>query len=619
MTSARSINPELAWARDTLKRYKLIPGIITATYFIINILPLLLKYNSFEDVATYAMDTMKGFNILNQLTVLVGCLMAACAVFGYLHRAEAAVLVHSRPVTRTQLFRSTYLTGLLFTIVPVVITALFFLLLQGSQTTGGKPMLVTGLDIPSVTGAWEVTSGINIFGWMIDLIVLSLITYSTACFAGILAGTGLIQALLALFLLGAPVAIRGITSGYMEVFLKGYSNPNAATELGSLFSMRYLSPYMFILTRGVYPMQSSAAPLIAYTVIAVLLAAASLWIYKRLQLENIGRSITVPYVAEILVILLSFITTSLVLFIVYEISSSSAVVLSVILATAVCFPVYCMIADQTFRIFTKKNLKLLGIYAVIMVIALALSAWDVTGYEKRVPDAENVASIEINNANLDNGRWLSSDQPDLIAKTIDLHRAAIAADPADINVAAEDYETSTENFGIVYHLANGKIMERQYFNIPVDAVDPELASLYDDKTIRSLETIDLAKIADKRSTINVCMYSKVSFISDAALIEGGDDGEGWYFYSVPVELKEEFAEAINKDILNWTFKERMAAERGGEAEGTVDITYYSSENSSGENLFYKSVQITAADRNTLAFLEAHPEIFTEENLVPEVE
>ena len=610
MTSARSCNrpcdPPRALLREDLRRYRLIPVVMTIAMLLIDILPLMLNYHRFEDVAMYMVDTMMGSNVLNMAAVITGCIASSCAVFGYLHRSDAVTMVHSRPLTRTQLFGASYLSGLVFVTIPPAVTAILFVLLQGAQTTSGVTVSIDSSfkGMIEAAGAWEVLSTTHVAGWLLDMLVLTAFTYSVACFAGILAGTGVIQTLLSLFLLGAPAAVKGVITWYMTAFLKGFQATGAFA--GRLLSYDNLSPYLFLIGRSDYPFTGSrAAGMALYAAAAAVLAAAALAIYRRLQLEKEERSIAVPYVAETLVILLSFITVSVLMFFFEELFFSAGpaglVLLTIILATAVSFPVYCMIADQTFRVFTRRNAKLLGIYAAVIALVLIFTLFDVTGYEKRVPAESEVESVEIS-TEVNDYSWITIDEPTLISKVIALHRDVTAAEETTDGAGRVDIR-------ITYHLTGGRIMERNYTQIRTSDIEGSMSALYDDRRMRKFDCLDPAMTDEKGFELSVYRYSD-------------GDGDG-FSYRVPASISKGLIEAANKDIMKWDYKTRKRLEDGsdwyGELYVKIPIEQQEGQVLSGDEVQTQGryIQIYETDVNICEFLEDHPEIFSPQHRIEE--
>ena len=489
MTSAKSCkNPERTWFAEMLRRCKALPVLIAVAYFLSNILPVLLSYNRLENIITYTYGAMTGSNILNMAIGIAGGVVVSCAVFKYLHSTASVIDAHAKPLTRTQLFRGSFFAGLVMVIAPVVLTGLFYLCVMGAHASGDMVVILKDWGFDNYKDMMHVLTASNIFGWMLDNILVIGFTYCVSCFAAILAGTAVVQALLSLVLVALPTVIYTFFLGYMNTFLYGYD--------GGESLMRYLSPYAYLVTRGAYPFKAVPVTLLVYAAVSVLLALAAVGIYKKIKLENEENTIVVPYVAELLVILLTAIAVSMSLFIArgfLSIDTTAGAIITIILATIVFFPIFCMIADQSFRIFKGRNVKVFIIYAAVMCIVLAFTLFDVTGFEKRVPTASEVKSVTVEDTNLIHTHINGITDEDTIALITDLHQSIADRGEGtndEINETIEgQYNEVYGSIGgieIIYKLDNGKTLKRNYPVILSESYNA-YAQFYNCKTVREHE------------------------------------------------------------------------------------------------------------------------------------
>ena len=331
MTSAKSCKrPERTWLIETLRRCKALPVLIAVAYFLSNILPILLSYSKLERVITYVYSSMTGSNLLNILIGIAGGVVVSCAVFRYLHSNASVIDAHAKPLTRTQLFRGSFFAGLLMVIAPVVLTGLLYLCVMGAHGTVDLTTTMENLgmgDWSKQINAEHILCVSNIIGWILDNIVVIGFTYCVSCFAAILAGTAAIQALLSLLLISVASIVYSFFLGYMDTFLYGYTGSNTSL-------LTYLSPYGFLMMRDAFPFESVPVTLIVYAVISALIAFAAAAVYRKIRLENEEQTIVVPFVADLLVILLTALAVSTVLFIAQSFLAIDTVAGSIITANA---------------------------------------------------------------------------------------------------------------------------------------------------------------------------------------------------------------------------------------------------------------------------------------------
>ena len=611
MTSAKSCkNPERTWFAEMLRRCKALPVLIAVAYFLSNILPVLLSYNRLENIITYTYGAMTGSNILNMAIGIAGGVVVSCAVFKYLHSIASVIDAHAKPLTRTQLFRGSFFAGLVMVIAPVVLTGLFYLCVMGAHASGDMVVILKDWGFDNYKDMMHVLTASNIFGWMLDNILVIGFTYCVSCFAAILAGTAVVQALLSLVLVALPTVIYTFFLGYMNTFLYGYDGG------GSL--MRYLSPYAYLVTRGAYPFKAVPVTLLVYAAVSVLLALAAVGIYKKIKLENEENTIVVPYVAELLVILLTAIAVSMSLFIArgfLSIDTTAGAIITIILATIVFFPIFCMIADQSFRIFKGRNVKVFIIYAAVMCIVLAFTLFDVTGFEKRVPTASEVKSVTVEDTNLIHTHINGITDEDTIALITDLHQSI-----ADRGEGTNDEINKTidgqysEIYGsiggieIIYKLDNGKTLKRNYPVILSESYNA-YAQFYNCKTVREHECLD---------EVEPLKAGQYLSISDCHVNENGDNID-LSMHMVPEKDLRGVVKAANKDIRKWTAQNRKLFVYE-EYDPVKDNSAYSLEvcidhrlpaakvSLLGNDLSYYS--FTTEDKNIAKYVEEHPDLIS---------
>lgn len=613
MTSAKSCktpmrkNPERTWLIEILRRCKALPVILAVAYFLANILPILLSYNTLESVLPYVYGAMTGASITNMVIGIAGGVVISCAVFRYLHSAAAVIDAHSRPQTRTQLFRGSFLAGLMMIAAPVVLTGLFYLCVLGAHTSFGMSEYVMSW------GDWADPDKIlcvsNVIGWVIDNILVIGLAYCISCFAAVLAGTAVIQALLSLLLLGLPSAIYLVFEGYLETFLYGYNGHRDISQ--------YLSLYTHLFSRNALPFAEAPAILILHAVIAALAAFAAAAIYQKIKLENEERTIVVPLVADSLVVVLTMITASVSMFIIQGVMEEPGwvgAVVTLILATLVFFPIFCMISEQSFRILKKRNGNILIVYAAIMCMILAFTLFDVTGFEKRVPAASDVESINITDNNLIRPEVRNLTDQEMIAIVTSLHKSIVADETDEADKATfRGYKSAKSIPGVkvTYKLKNGKIMSRNYDSIS-EASFAEYEAYYNSKRIREQECFNEAKpLRHDEFAVITRVYP-----------EYANEYEGEY--GVRDKDIKGLAKAANKDIMNWTAKNRgMFVEIDTEEEGTdnstyvvnvcLDARYADDENYDVERIAPYYV-FTTDDKNLNKYVEEH-NLLSEKNII----
>jgi len=612
MTSARSCkNPERTWFAEMIRRCKALPVLIAVAYFLSNILPVLLSYNRLENVILYTHGCMTGSNLLNMAIGIIGGVVVSCAVFKYLHNTASMIDAHAKPLTRTQLFRGSFFAGLVMIIAPVVLTGLFYLCVMGAHASGDLMEIMKNWGYDSTFDLTHVLEVSNILGWTLDNILVIGFTYCVACFAAILAGTAVVQALLSFVLVALPSVVYAFFLGYMSTFLYGYD--------GGVSLMGHLSPYAYLTSRVEYPFALVPVTLLVYALISVLLVFAAVAIYKKLRLENEENTIVVPYVAELLVILLTAIAVSMSMFIArsfLSIDTSVGAVIMIILATVVFFPIFCMIADQSFRIFKGRNVKVFLIYAAVMCAVLAFTLFDVTGFEKRVPAASEVESVTVTDSNLIHSTIKDIEDEEMVERITDLHKSIAArgeAADAEQNNPVDGQNGSIGGIEVIYKLNDGKTLKRNYPAI-LPASYETYAKFYDSKAVREHECFS------EKQPVKIGQYLA---LSDSHIDENGDVVDV-NVYKVPEKEELGLVKAANQDVRSWTAENRKLFVYE-EYDPTKDVYAYNidvrvdyrlpSETTTELENYVSYYSFTTKDKHIAKYIEEHPDLMSAENVL----
>ncbi len=122
------------WMRENFRRYWIVPVLGFMGYFLSSILPVLLCYQRFDIVSSYA-----SISISNQNPAIIGidCILAvlmAVCVFSYLHNSASVTMIHSFPSGRGQLFDASALSGFFMMLIPVAANGILMMSLSGART-----------------------------------------------------------------------------------------------------------------------------------------------------------------------------------------------------------------------------------------------------------------------------------------------------------------------------------------------------------------------------------------------------------------------------------------------------------------------------------------------------
>ena len=327
-------------------------------------------------------------------------------------------------------------------------------------------------------------------------------------------------------------------------------------------------------------------------------------VYKLRALENHGEVIAFPKLKGLFSVLFSVCCGILGFFYMYTMWSNSNLIL--MLPFALVGLIIANILVQ--KSFTLKGALKPFVASFVILLALIVGIhYDVTGFEKRVPDPGNVLYVEFSDNSVDNAYYLTDGEkyyfadvfepkystPEEIELFIDLHKHLIE------NPQHEDYDYSAplarkfahySYFNFAYTLKNGSKMYRSY-RLSGDEVNEYLSMILETKTYRAYQypVLDGTEKTYVSATVNDVRSS-------------AEDVE----YTSAAEV-EKIVQAIKKDRENISF-EKMVSHRNSEIM-TVYLSYEKQlvdsmgNSASDPAVLEDGYSITQDDANTIAALK----------------
>lgn len=514
------------------------------------------------------------------LCCVVACLLAV-SIFRFAMSKKSVNVYFSLGITRQEMFRSKYLSGvfLLFisTFIPVLISVILNIVYFGTNSV----MLTTALYL-----------FLTYFGYM-------LYCYTASVMVCCSVGTVFEAIVFGLTLAALPVVIDVLCGSFFGDLVYGSTATrdyyyDIATINGSYkftsydkilqdvlcFSTADFLNNVEIIKADMYRESTYEAPHILPLVIKYLFTAVYLFIsahsYKRRKAEIAGFLGTNAVITSIG----TFVMAAAVIFLAGEtfVSYSKSVwgtILICLLIVTLVYIVVEMISHRSFKIFFRKLWKLPVQLAVICLIITVFTT-GLFGYSTKVPEANEVESVDISTCTDDafipsmyvgvytpanDTAFLSNhfvekkytvdyamtmeegaagiiegfDKPEEINTVIDVHKKLIELKNAE---AGDGYGNRITNNVIVisYKLKNGKRLERMYL-VSNDEIRQQLAGLTRTENY-------ITKAAD----------SLITFYSGAGHLDATLLTHDYSEAAIPAEFDEKYEtlkliEAVSKDIL----------------------------------------------------------------------
>ncbi|HKM28626.1 MAG TPA: DUF6449 domain-containing protein [Anaerovoracaceae bacterium] len=457
-----SISPALIV--ENLKQYWAIAMVGFLLFFASGPFPVMMGVNN-QAKDMYIKDILSNGNLMFIFVLVVLPVAASIAVFKYLHTTNAVTVIHSMPFSRQRLFNSAAISGMIIVVVPIILIGLIMALITGSDG----------------------------FLWMVDSMIISLFVFSISTIAAVISGTIFVHTLLAFLLNYITNILIYFTQRYMISFLDGYEGSKFFDKVYS-----YLSPLSHRMNMSHIIEASEWWLMLIYVALSLAFLAIGYLLYKKVKLEHEGNGMVFKLAADVVSILIAFIGMTAIGYYLRSISDGGNDMIffyfGCVIGSTVFFIVCRMIIERAVNIFSKENFIKYGIFVVIAAIFLSFTVFDITGYEKRVPEEDDVAYVTL--PDLDNWAFYSDDEKykakfddeESIEAVTQLHSRIVTEDlqtPYKYYVEPAYYAEEGKNEEIVgnvaftYHLKNGKTMSRQYAIWFKPGVEEAIKSLYE--------------------------------------------------------------------------------------------------------------------------------------------
>ncbi len=372
---------------------------------------------------------------------MAASVLSVMAVFSYLYSKRSCSLINSLPVRRETAFVTACLTGLLPLLLAEVLTWLISLcVFAGSE---------------SVRPEW-------LNSWLLVVLLSTLASYGFGVFCAMLTGHILVLPALFLVLNTAVYVLEALVQTLLRTLVYGYEGGASVSRLSPL---PYASSALRLIAE---PVAGSPEPehillgidsLAVYAVVGMLFIVPALLLYRRRKMECVGDVVAIKalepvfkYCASIYAALGlgALMAESMDNALSSGPLSSAVLALMLLLGAALGYYAAEMLLQKSLRVFRSRIRGLIVVWAVFL-LGVVVAELDLTGYERRVPETEEIQSVVLVN----DGRV--TEDAESIKLTQKIHQTAI--DNEEHNRQAE----STSIIYIRYELKDGSSLGRSYW------------------------------------------------------------------------------------------------------------------------------------------------------------
>lgn len=417
-----------ALLRSDIKRYWPLLFLYVAVWVVILPMQILSASRECDGVAEGIMTVLqlRQHNVIIQsipasavMSLLFGC-FAAMAVWSYLMSGRTVGLMHALPVTRTQAFFSHVLSVL------------------GALTAGNVLIfLLTAL----CSAGFSYVDWAALGTWLLLTELMALFFFALGSLCAMVTGWLLAVPVLYGAMNVVALLLYAVISTMTQMFYFGYSSSDIPefitwlTPVGRIWDavanggaqpieVQFREP---IGTQTYHRFQlpaSAFSTCIIYAAVGIALLALVWWLYKKRPSETAGDAMSFRWLQPIARWSIGLCGgLGLGLFLNYVIlgSSFAGLLICQLVMGVICFFAAQMLLKKKFRIFTSRWwVETLALVLTLLAVTLCIKL-DITGYQHRVPDAEDVTSVRFDASYAD----FTTDDPAAVESVISLHRAIL--------------------------------------------------------------------------------------------------------------------------------------------------------------------------------------------------
>lgn len=391
--------------------------------------------------ARYTMECILQLSVDVAGYAMIASLLSVMAAFSYLYSKRSCSLINALPLRRDTAFVTACLTGLLPLLLAEALTWLISLgIFAGNE---------------SVRTEW-------LNSWLLAALLSTLASYGFGVFCAMLTGHILVLPVLFLVLNVAVYVMESMVQMVLDMLVYGYEGGVSISRLSPL-------PYAGKALRVIAdPASGSLEPefillgldsLAVYAVAGVLFIVPALLLYRRRKMERAGDVVAIKALEPVFKYCASVYAALGLGALPAEtmdntlgsgLLGSAVLALTLVLGAALGYYAAEMLLQKSLRVFRSRMRGLFIVWAVLL-LGVAVVEFDLTGYERRVPETKEIQSVV-----LVNDGTVTADA-ESIELTRKIHQTAIDN---------EEHNRQTDAAGFIhirYELKDGSSLGRSYW------------------------------------------------------------------------------------------------------------------------------------------------------------
>jgi len=565
--------------RENMRRFWAVPVLAFLVYFLSGVFPILMAYKDLASLAYYiemSLHNMQPFFMGAHLLVPV---ITAVLLYRYLQNVSSVAVMHSMPFTRSKLFNSGFVSGLILITVPILLNGIILLLL--SKPTYRQWGYAENLTISTV----NVFSTGEILNWIGTSVLIVLVLFSVAVFTGIVTGNNLMHLLTSYFFIFLIPLLYAVFNFYFQEFLYGFDLSGNWMDI-----CLSISPYTGVLQGGGY---FGTIEVLYYIGTILIMLVVSAILYNKRKLERASDSLTFGFMKPILCYIIAFLGMTMLGFYFQVLGEEKLYMYAGFAAgTVIFFIIGQMIVTKSARIFNREGLRYFLVYVLVAVLFLVGLNADITGFEKRVPDPQKINSAGFE-AYFNSVMWRSGNSrgeallttPENLEALTEFHRSILDNRERFEQAQGNQFTSSLQ---LEYDMKGLPDMNRRYIiDYGFWADSPEMKRIFESAEYKSKNSLYSVK-ADTYT--RAYLYSEISSDRDMEIRDA--------------RLVEELVSCMEKDFRAMSYEDLVSLRP---SYVSIEIQYtYTEEGVLGGtgNTGHMSFQVPLSGENTINWLKA---------------
>lgn len=390
--------------------------------------------------------------------LIVFCGFTAVMLSMYLNSASAVSFMHGLPLKRKNHYASHYLSGAILITIPAVVNSVILYFMSFHKILS------------------QYIEGSHILKFLFLYLIYAFLVYSGTTLIAMLTGNAFALVGITCVVAVVPLIAAGFLTTLFSNELYGYFNFDITHWLNYI----YIEPSRLL--RGYW---------LIYIAFTVFLTIAAYFVCKVRHLENYGEIVAFRALKKVFVYFAAVVLG--ILGYLYCVAISDNASLLWILAFGILGVLIAFMLTK--RSFSLKGVqKPLAVFACLFVCFFLVLEFDLTGYEKRIPDIEDVEGISLLDAGFDfsedsgyypsigNVKFLETYYP-ILTETEDKENV-IALHKYMIENREKNPDASYIHVPISYKLSNGKEIRRSY-RVPVAECGEYLKKIYETEEMKA--------------------------------------------------------------------------------------------------------------------------------------